>query len=73
MMAPSKRKKNKPNLMVADTAAAPLHEHDNVQLRLANNLFPSVSPAASSILRDFEAALEAVIADVASGDSPSRL
>jgi hypothetical protein len=73
MMAPSRRKKNKPNPTVADAAAAPLQEHDNVQIRFANNLFPSISPAASSILRDFEAALEAVIANVASVDSPSKL
>jgi hypothetical protein len=72
-MAHSKRKKNKPNPMVANAAAAPLPEHDNVQIRLPNNLFPSISPAASSISRDFEAALAAVIAGVASVDSPSEL
>jgi hypothetical protein len=74
MMTPSnKRKKNKPNPVVANAAAAPLQKHDKVQIRLPNNLFPSISPAASSISRDFGAASAAVIADVASVDSPSEL
>jgi hypothetical protein len=72
-MAPSKRKKNRPNPTVANAAAAPLQEHNNVQIRLPNNLFPSISPAASSISRDFEAASAGVITNVASVDSSSEL